>query len=67
MSPKQDLPTTPQALAKEADKLRTEIAEAKRNHALQKLESPATLRTLRRRLARVLTLQSHVQSLKESA
>lgn len=65
MSPKDDMPTTPQALAKEAEKLRTELAEARRNHALQKLESPATLRTLRRRLARVLTLQS--QSTKESA
>jgi ribosomal protein L29 len=67
MSPKAELPTTPQALAKEADKLRAELAVAKRNHALQKLESPATLRTLRRRLARVLTLQSSSQSKQESA
>jgi ribosomal protein L29 len=67
MSPREELPTTPQALAKEAEKLRGELAEARRNHALQKLESPATLRTLRRRLARVMTVQSQSQSPKESA
>lgn len=59
--------TAPAALAKEAVKLRTELAQAKRDHALQKLESPAKLRTLRRQLARVLTAQHVSGSNKESA
>lgn len=68
MSPDpQTLPTAPAALAKEAAKLRTELAHAKRDHALQKLESPAKLRTLRRQLARVLTAQHLTSSNKESA
>ncbi len=50
------VPTEPAALAKEAAKLRSELAQAKLEHALQKLDSPAKLRKLRTRLARVLTL-----------
>lgn len=37
--------------------LRVELAEARRQHALDKLESPATLKQLRRKLARALTRQ----------
>jgi ribosomal protein L29 len=62
MSEKYTVPTTPAALEKEVDKLRGELAEARRSHALQKLESPAKLRTLRRRLARVLTVQRGQES-----
>lgn len=40
----------------EAD-LRQKLAAARQAHVLQKLESPATLRKLRRDLARVLTRQ----------
>lgn len=52
-----DIPTTAEGLAKEEAKLRQAIADARLSHALQKLESPATLRTMRARLARVLTMQ----------
>lgn len=37
--------------------LRAELAEARRQHALEKLESPATLKQLRRKLARALTAE----------
>lgn len=37
------------------DKLRQELQEARFSHSLQKLDSPAKLRTLRRELARALT------------
>lgn len=58
MSPQEELPTTPQAIAKEEVKLRQELAETRRAHALQKLDSPAKLRKLRRRLARILTMKN---------
>jgi ribosomal protein L29 len=56
-----DLPDTAQGLAKEVEKLRKELADARVSHALQKLDSPVKLRELRRRLARVLTLQRNAQ------
>lgn len=52
-----DLPKTEAEAVKEAARLRGELAESKRKHALQKLDTPGTLRTLRRQLARVLTVQ----------
>lgn len=39
------------------DVLRTELAEARREQALGKLDSPAKLRKLRRDLARALTIE----------
>ena len=61
MAKTEDLPTTPAALTKEAEKLRGELKQARLDHALQKLDSPAKLRALRARLARVLTMQ-HAQT-----
>ena len=55
MSPVKDLPTNRPGLEKEVVKLRQELQEARLAHALQKLDSPAKLRQLRRRLAQVLT------------
>lgn len=52
-----ELPTTSEGLAKEAVKLRAKLRQDRLDHALQKLSSPATLRSTRRQLARVLTLQ----------
>jgi len=52
-----ELPATPEGLAKEAAKLRAELRQARLDHVLQKLSSPATLRSTRRQLARVLTVQ----------
>ena len=54
---RQDLPTTVDALTKEAAKVRKELAEARRQHALQKLDSTAKLREMRARLARILTVK----------
>ena len=56
MSPVTDLPTNRPGLEKEAAKLRAELSEARLAHSLQKLDSPARLRQLRRRLAQVLTV-----------
>ena len=49
-------------LEKEEAKVRAELSQARRDHALQKLESPAKLRTLRRQLARVMTAQANKES-----
>lgn len=59
--PTTDLPTTKDGLLKEEAKVRHELAAARREHSLQKLGSPATLRKLRVRLARVLTMQAKLQ------
>ena len=56
--PVKDLPQGPAALDKEIAKLRGELDKARLAHSLQKLDSPAKLRTLRRRLAQLLTVRS---------
>lgn len=58
MAKRTDLPDTAAGLAKEAQKVRQELSDARLAHALQKLDSPAKLRSLRRRLAHILTLQN---------
>ena len=55
--PKTNLPTNPADLKKEEAKVREELRQARLEHSLQKLSSTATLRTLRARLARILTMQ----------
>lgn len=52
-----EIPKNLDGLAKEETKLREELSKARLDHSMQKLESPAKLRALRRRLARVLTMQ----------
>ena len=56
--PVKDLPQGPAALDKEIAKLRGELDKARLAHSLQKLDSPAKLRTLRRRVAQLLTVRS---------
>jgi ribosomal protein L29 len=53
-----ELPTTEAGLAKEVATRREKLRELQLAHALQKLDSPTTLRTARRNLARALTAQS---------
>jgi ribosomal protein L29 len=53
-----ELPKSAGELAKLEEKLRTELRELQLNRALQKLDSPARLKLVRRDLARVLTMKS---------
>lgn len=57
---KDTLPTTLAELKTEEQKVRAELQSKRLDHSLQKLGSTATLRTLRTRLARILTMQTIV-------
>lgn len=66
-APKPSAKPAPKAGATSVDRLRSDLAEARRQHALEKLESPVTLRKLRKDLARALTAERATVGQKERA
>lgn len=56
-----EIPKTASELDTLEQKLRAELRTLELNRALQKLESPAKLRHVRRDIARVLTMKSQLK------